>query len=157
MNIVSAKILKLLKESLGDARHINKFYMGNPRDLASADLPTIFVQPLSKEVEQLDNVNDLVTAEFMVGVAIDPAKYQNKDINEDMATKTLMEIEGGRNSDGTPVEDSVSYVMRNNFYMENTVIFQSHRSVWGEREITGGVAIEVHSYFTVRIKVNNQS
>jgi len=29
--------------------------------------------------------------------------------------------------------------------------------VWGEREVTGGVAKEIHIYFTVRVKIRNTS
>lgn len=155
MNIVASKIIELLKENLGDARSISRFYLGNPTELAQADLPAIFVQPLSKEVSQLDNVYDQIDGEFMIGVAVDVAKYQRKNLDEGTATKFLMEIEGGRNADGTPIENSVSYIMRHNFTLENTVVHQSNRTIWGEREITGGVAKEIHLYFTIRLKINN--
>ena len=155
MNVVGEKILELLRENLGEARNIKRFYLGNPDELASADLPAIFVQPLSKDVTQLDNVYDQAEGEFMIGVAVDPAKYQRKDLDEGTATKFLMEIEGGRNADGSPIKKSISYIMRHNFTLESTVVDQNHRSVWGERELTGGVAKEIHLYFTVRITINN--
>lgn len=157
MNIVAGKILELLRKNLGDEKHIKRFYFGNPIELASADLPAIFVQPLAKAVDQLDNVYDLMTGEFMIGVCVDPAKYQRKDLDEGTATRFLMEIEGGRDSNGDPIQASVTYVMRNHFTLENTVVHQEHRTVWGEREMTGGVAKEIHLYFTVKVKVKNTS
>jgi len=157
LNIIADKIIELLRKNLGEARHIKRFYLGNPLELASADLPAIFVQPLSKNVEQLDNVYDLMTGEFIIGVCVDPAKYQRKDLDEGTAERFLMEIEGGRDSDGNPIESSITYVMRNHFTLENTVVYQEHRTVWGEREMTGGVAKEIHSYFTVKIKIKNTS
>ena len=149
MNIVADKIIEVLKENLSDARHIVKFYLGDPEELASADLPCIFVQPLSKSIDQLDNVNDKVVGEFIIGVCIDPAKYQRKDLNEGTADRFLMEIEGGRDSDGNPIQASVSYVMRNNFTLDGAIMHQEHQTVWGERELAGGTAKEIHMYFTI--------
>ena len=157
MNIIADKILELLRENLGTPRNIKRFYLGNPLELATADLPAIFVQPLRKAVEQLDNVYDQITCDFLIGVCVDPASYQKKDLNEATAERFLMEIEGGRNSDGTPIQNSVNYVMRNNFTLENTVVYQENDTVWGERELTGGVAKEIHIYFTVKAKVRNTS
>ena len=157
MNIIADKIIELLRENLGEARHIKRFYLGNPLELASADLPAIFVQPLSKDVEQLDNVYDLATCEFLIGVCIDPAKYKGKKADEGTAERFLMEIEGGRDSDGNAIETSITYVMRNNFTLENTVVHQSNNTIWGEREMTGGTAKEIHLYFTVKIKIRNTS
>jgi len=157
MNILADKILELLRENLTDSRQIKRFYLGNPQELASADLPAIFVQPLRKSVEQLDNVYDQMTCEFIIGVCVDPAKYQRKDLDEGTAERFLTEIEGGRNEDGTPIENSITYVMRNNFTLENTAVYQEHETVWGEREMTGGTAKEIHLYFTIKVKVRNTS
>jgi len=114
-------------------------------------------EQLAKDVEQLDNVYDLATCEFLVGVCIDPAKYKGKKADEGTAERFLMEIEGGRDSDGNVIETSVTYVMRNNFTLENTVVHQSNNTIWGEREMTGGTAKEIHLYFTVKIKIKNTS
>lgn len=157
MNIVADKILELLREELSESRNIKDFFLGNPEELATSQLPCIFVQPLAKNVEQLDNVYDLETEEFLIGVCVDPATYLKRDLHEGTAERFLMEIEGGRNADGSPITTSVSYVMRNHFTLENTVVYQEHRTVWGEREITGGVAKEIHLYFTLKVKVNNTS
>jgi len=155
MNILADKILELLKEELSDSRQIKRFYLGNPIELAVADLPAIFVQPLRKSVEQLDNVYDLMTCEFLIGVCVDPAKYQRKDLDEGTAERFLMEIEGGRNADNTPITKSVTYVMRNHFTLEATSVYQEQATVWGEREMTGGVAKEIHLYFTIKVKIKN--
>ena len=149
--------MELLRKNLGDARHIKRFYLGNPAEFARADLPCIFVQPTLKEVTQLDNVYDLMTCEFLVGVCVDPASYQRKNLSEATAERFLMEIEGGRDSDGDAIQASVTYVMRNHFTLEDTVVHQEHRTVWGEREFTGGVAKEIHMYFTVKVKIKNTS
>jgi len=155
MNIIADKIIELLRKNLGEARQIKRFYLGNPTELANADLPAIFVQPLAKEVEQLDNVYDEMTSEFVIGVCVDPAKYQKKDADEGTAERFLMEIEGGRDSDGDVITTSVTYIMRNHFTLENTVVHQSQRTLWGERELTGGVAKEIHIYFTIKAKIKN--
>jgi hypothetical protein len=155
MNIIADKILELLKEELSIPRNIKRFFLGNPQEIASSELPMMFVQPLAKTVEQLDNMWDLETCEFIIGICVDPAAYQKKDFNEATAERFLMEIEGGRNTDGTPIQNSVSYVMRHHFTLENTVVYQDHRAIWGEREMTGGVAKEIHLYFTLKVKVNN--
>ena len=157
MNKMADKIIELLRENLGSARGIVRFYLGNPVELASADLPAIIVQPLSKSIDQLDNVYDEMIGEFMIGVCIDPAKYLKKDLDEGTAERFLMEIEGGRDTNNDPIQTSITYVMRNHFTLENTVVHQSHRTIWGEREIAGGVAKEIHIYFTVRVKVKNTS
>jgi len=155
MNILGDKIIELLREQLSDSRQIKRFYLGNPTELATADLPAIFVQPLRKSVEQLDNVYDLMICEFLIGVCVDPAKYQKKDLDEGTAERFLMEIEGGRNSDNTPITNSVTYVMRNHFTLEGTSVYQEQATVWGEREMTGGVAKEIHLYFTIKVKIKN--
>jgi len=157
MNIIADKIIELLKEELGEARNIKRFNLGNPEELATSELPCIFVQPLSKSVEQLDNSLDLVTCEFMIGVCVDPATYQKRNLKEATAERFLMEIEGGRNTDGSPITASVTYVMRNHFTLENTAVYQESRTVFGEREVTGGVAKEIHLYFIIKVKVNNAS
>jgi hypothetical protein len=157
MNILVDKIIETLQAQLKDSRGIARFYFGNPEDLASADLPCIFVQPLSKKEEQLDNVYDLVTAEVMIGVCVDVGKYSRKNTNEGTAERFLSEIEGGRNTDGTPIQKSVTYVLRNLFTLEGTVLYQEQNTVWGERELTGGVAKEIHMYFTFKYKVRNTS
>jgi len=157
MNIIADKIIELLRKNLGGERNIKRFYLGNPDELASADLPAIFVQPLAKATEQLDNVYDQMTGEFIIGVCVDPAKYKRKDLDEGTAERFLMEIEGGRESNGDPIQASVTYIMRNHFTLENTVVFQEHRTAWGERKFTGGVAKEIHLYFTVRVKTKNTS
>lgn len=157
MNKIADKIIELLRENLGDARGIKKFYLGNPENLASADLPAIFVQPLTKDITQLDNVYDEMTCRFIIGVCVDEGKYQRKELDEGTASRFLMEIEGGRDSDGNPIETSLTYVLRNHFTMENTVVYQEHETVWGEREMTGGTAKEIHMYITVKVKVKNTS
>lgn len=157
MNIVCDKILELLREELGESRNIKKFFLGNPEEIATSELPCIFVQPIAKDVEQLDNFWDLMTCQVMIGVCVDPASYQKKDLNEATAERFLMEMEGGRNADGTPNVLSVTYVMRHHFTLENTVVYQDQRTVWGEREMTGGVAREIHLYFTLKVKINNTS
>jgi len=157
MNIITDKIIELLRKNLGDARNIKRFYFGNPTELAQADLPCIFVQPISKNVTQLDNVYDEMTCRFMIGVCVEEGKYARKNLGEGTATRFLMEIEGGRDSDNNPIETSVTYVMRNNFTLENTVVYQEQESIWGERSMTGGVAKEIHVYFTVRVKIKNTS
>ena len=155
MNILADKIVELLKEHLAEARQIKRFYLGNPTELALADLPCIFVQPLRKSVEQLDNGYDQMTCEFIVGVCVDPAKYQRKDMNEATAERFLMEIEGGRNADNSAITTSVTYIMRNHFTLENTAVYQDQETAWGERELTGGVAKEIHIYFTIKVKIRN--
>jgi len=155
MNILVDKIINVLKEHLKSERHIQRFYFGNPEELANADLPCIFVQPLSKAVEQLDNVNDLVTADVMIGVCVEYGKYARKSLDEGTADRFLTEIEGGRNADFTPIISSVSYVLRNHFTLEGTVLYQEQNTAWGEREMTGGVAKEIHMYFTFKYKVKN--
>jgi len=157
MNILADKIIELLKEHLKEPRGIKRFYFGNPEELASVDLPCIFVQPLSKSIEQLDNVYDLMTANIMVGVCIEIGKYQRKNQNEGTAERFLAEIEGGRNADNTPIENSVTYILRNHFTMEGTALYQEQNTAWGEREMTGGVAKEIHMYFTFKVKVRNTS
>ena len=157
MNILADKIVELLREHLAESRQVKRFYLGNPIELAVSELPAIFVQPLRKSVEQLDNVYDQMTCDFIIGVCVDPAKYQRKDLNEGTAERFLMEIEGGRNTDGTPIEQSVTYVMRNHFTLENTAVYQEQDTVWGEREMTGGVAKEIHMYFTIKVKIRNTS
>jgi len=155
MNLIADKIIELLRKNLGDARNIKRFYLGNPDELAKADLPAIFVQPLSKEITQLDNVYDEMRGRFIIGVCVEEGKYARKDLDEGTATRFLMEIEGGRDSDGDPIQTSITYIMRNHFTLENTVVYQDHETVWGERPMTGGVAKEIHVYFTVKVKVKN--
>ena len=155
MNIITSKIIELLRNNPRDSRNIKRFYFGNPVELASADLLAIFVQPLSKEVNQLDNVNDEITGRILIGVCIDPAQYEGKKTDEATAERFLSEIEGGRNPDGSPIKNSIMYVLRNNFTLEGTSINQSHETIWGEREMTGGVAKEIHIYITVKAKVKN--
>jgi len=155
MNLIADKIIELLRKNLGDARNIKRFYLGNPDELAKADLPAIFVQPLSKDITQLDNVYDEMRGRFIIGVCVEEGKYARKDLDEGTATRFLMEIEGGRDSDGDPIQTSITYIMRNHFTLENTVVYQDHETVWGERPMTGGVAKEIHVYFTVKVKVKN--
>jgi hypothetical protein len=45
--------------------------------------------------------------------------------------------------------------MRNNFTLEGAVVYQENETVWGERELTGGTAKEIHMYFTIKAKVRN--
>ena len=155
MNIIASKIIEILREGLSTQRGIQTFYIGNPNDLAAADLPCIFVTPQTKTIEQLDNVHDLITGVFVIGVCVDPSKYASKDPDVDKAGMFLMEIEGGRDADGDPLPHSLAYVLRHNFTLDNAVLHQEHRTVWGEREMAGGVAQEIHCYFTVRQKVRN--
>jgi len=155
VNIIASKIIELLKENLGEARGIKRFYLGNPEELAKADLPAIFVQPISKDITQLDNVYDEMTGRFMIGVCVEEGKYARKNLDEGTATRFLMEIEGGRDSDSNAIETSITYIMRNHFTLENTVVYQEHETMWGERPMTGGVAKEIHTYFTVKVKVKN--
>ena len=155
MNILADKIIELLREHLAEPRQIKRFYLGNPTELALADLPCIFVQPLRKSVEQLDNVYDQMTCDFIIGVCVEPGKYQRKDINEATGERFLMEIEGGRNADSMPITTSVTYVMRNHFTLEDTAVYQEQETAWGEREMTGGVAKEIHMYFIIKVKIRN--
>lgn len=155
MNIIADQIIKTLRENLGSARSIKRFYLGNPLELAASELPAIFVQPLTKNITQLDNAYDLVTAEFIIGVCVDPAKYQRKDLDEGTAERFLMEIEGGRDTANNPLQTSVTYVMRNHFTLEGAIVYQDNNTVWGEREMAGGTAKEIHMYFTIKYKVKN--
>jgi len=155
MNIIADKIIELLRKNLGNARNISRFYLGNPEELAKADLPAIFVQPISKNITQLDNVYDEMTCRFLIGVCVEEGKFARKNLSEGTATRFLMEIEGGRDSSNDPIETSITYIMRNHFTLENTVVYQEHETLWGERLMTGGVAKEIHTYFTVKVKVKN--
>ena len=159
MNLISDNILEILKDNL-DGRGIRTFRLGNPIDIGKTTLPMIYVQPLEERVETLDTAHDTKIMDFQIGVLVDPAteyKKSKKGVVENAGDRWLMEIISGRNDDGSPMTDTISYVLRNNWTMEGVVFYQESRTVYGVREVPDAYYAEVHFFITARASVVNFS
>jgi len=159
MNLVSDKILKLLQENMV-SRGIRTFRLGNPLDVGKSELPMIFVQGLEERVTSLDTSHDVKEMDFQIGVIIDPAtEYlkSKKGTPESAGDRFLMEIVSGRNDDGTPMKNTISYILRNNWSMEGVSFYQESRTVYGVREVPDAFYKEVHYFITAKASVVNSS
>ena len=156
MNIVGDKIIELLQESL-TGRDIRTFRIGNPTDIGKSQLPMVFVQALSENVNALDNSHDIKEMEFQIGVIVDPAmEYgKSKSVTENAGDRLLMEIISGRNDDTTPMTNTISYVLRNHWSMEGVSFYQQNRTVYGVREVPNAFYKEVHFFITAKASVTN--
>lgn len=135
MNLIANKVVELLQENL-TGRGIRTFRLGNPVDVGKSELPMVFVQGLEERVTSLDTANDVKEIDFQIGVIIDPAmefKKSEKGIKESAGDRLLMEIISGRNSDGSPMTNSISYILRNNWTMDGVAFYQESRTVYGVR------------------------
>jgi len=159
MNLIANKVVELLQENL-TGRGIRTFRLGNPVDVGKSELPMVFVQGLEERVTSLDTANDVKEIDFQIGVIIDPAmefKKSEKGIKESAGDRLLMEIISGRNSDGSPMTNSISYILRNNWTMDGVAFYQESRTVYGVREVPNTYYKEVHYFITARASVANSS
>lgn len=157
MNLVSDKILDILKENL-TGRGIRTYRLGNPNDIGKSELPMVYIQPLEERVTSLDTAFDQKEVDFQIGVILDPAteyKKSKKGLPENAGDRWLMEIISGRNDDGTPMENTISYVLRNNWTMDGVSFYQESRTVYGVREVPDAFYKEVHFFITARASVSN--
>ena len=156
MNIIADKIIELLQENL-TSRGIRTYRIGNPTDIGKSQLPLLFVQALSESVTSLDTSHDIKEMEFQIGVIVDPAmEYgKTKRVPENAGDRLLMEIISGRNSDGTPMTNTISYVLRNNWSMEGVSFFQQSRTIYGVREVPNAFYKEVHYFITAKCSVTS--
>lgn len=155
MNIVADKILEILQTGLV-SRGVKTFRLGNPTDVAKSDLPMVFVQALEERVIILDSANDEKHMDFLIGVIIDPAQELGKvekGKKERAGDRFLIEIISGRNSDGTPMEDTVSYQLRYNWTMDGVIFHQESRTAHGVREVPNAYYKEVHYFITAKAAV----
>lgn len=159
MNLTADKIIKLLQENL-TSRGIRTFRLGNPIDVGKSELPMIFVQGLEERVTALDTAHDVKEIDFQIGVIVDPATQylqSKKGTPESAGDRLLMEIISGRNDDGTPMTDTISYILRNNWTMEGVSFYQESRTVYGVREVPEAFYKEVHYFITAKSAVANSS
>lgn len=157
MNIVTDKLIELLQDNL-TSRGIRTFRIGNPVDVGKSQLPLIFVQGLEERVTSLDSANDIKEMDFQIGVIVDPAQTYGKTtagIKETSGDRLLMEIISGRNSNNTPMTDSISYILRHNWTMDGVVFTQESRTVYGVREVLDAFYKEVHYFITAKASVSN--
>lgn len=132
--------------------------MGNPTDVAKSQLPLVFVQALSENVTALDSSHDIKEMEFQIGVIVDPAmEYgkSSKGVQENAGDRLLMEIIAGRNANGTPMENTISHILRNNWSMDGVTFYQASRTVYGVREVPDAFYKEVHYFTTAKASVTN--
>jgi hypothetical protein len=157
MNRVSDKLIELLQENL-KGRGIRTFRLGNPTDVGKSQLPLIFVQGLEERVTTLDSANDIKEMDFQIGVIVDPAVtygQSERGVQESSGDRLLMEIISGRNTDNTPMTDSISYILRHNWTMDGVLFTQESRTVYGVREVTDAFYKEVHYFITARASVTS--
>lgn len=155
MNLTTDKIIETLRDGL-TSRNIQTYRIGNPLDFAKSDLPLIYVQALEDRVTQFDNVTDQKEMDFQIGVIIDPSKEfgkSEKGVKEVAGDRFLMEITDGRNSDGTPMTDTIAHLLRDSWSLEGTIFFQEHRTLYGVREQPDAYYKEVHFLVTARAAV----
>jgi hypothetical protein len=159
MNIISDKLLSILEANLA-SRGIRKYQLGNPIDIGKSQMPLLFVQPLEERVSALDSAHDIKEIDFQIGVIADPAmeyKKSKEGFEEVAGERFLMEIISGRNDNGTPMTDTISYILRNNWTMDNVVFYQESRTVYGVRygnEADNTFYKEVHYFITAKASVN---
>ena len=157
MNIVVDKLVELLQENL-TGRGIRTYRIGNPVDVAKSQLPLVFVQALEERVTSLDTSHDIKDMEFQIGVIVDPAMEYGKSkkgIQENAGDRLLMEIIAGRNDDRTPMTNTISYILRNNWSMDGVSFYQESRTVYGVREEQEAFYKEVHYFATARASVTS--
>jgi hypothetical protein len=156
MNIIADKLIELLQENL-IGRDIRTYRIGNPTDIGKSQMPLLFVQALSESVTSLDTAHDIKEMEFQIGVIIDPAMEYGKArrVPENAGDRLLMEIISGRNSDKTPMTNTISYILRNNWTMEGVSFYQQSRTVYGVREVPDAFYKEVHYFITARCAVTS--
>ena len=158
MNIISDKLLLILQDNL-TGRGVRTFRLGNPVDVGRSELPMVFVQPLEERVTTLDSAHDTKEMDFQIGVIVDPAtefKKTDKGLEETAGDRWLMEIVSGRNSDGSPMTNTISYILRNNWTMGGVTFYQDNRTVYGVREVADAFYKEVHFFITAKSSVVNK-
>jgi len=159
MNLITDKILEILEANL-TGRGIRAYKFGNPIDIGKTELPMIYVQPLEERVRALDTAYDIKEGDFQIGVIVDPAteyKKSKKGLKENAGDRWLTEIVSGRNDDGTPMTNTISYILRNNWTMEGTVFYQESRATHGVRDVPDAFYREVHFFITAKSSVINSS
>lgn len=134
--------------------------MGNPVDVGKSELPLLFVQPLEERVTALDTANDIKDIDFQIGIIMDPSAEfgkSDKEVKEIAGDRFLMEIISGRKSNGTPMTNTISYILRNNWTMGGVAFYQESRTVYGVREVPDAYYKEVHYFITAKASVANSS
>jgi len=117
----------------------------------------IYVQALEERTDQLDNVTDEKAMDFQIGVIIDPSQQygrSEKGKKETPGDRLLMEITDGRNEDGSPMTDTIAYILRNGWTLSGTIFYQEHRVLYGVRETPGTYYKEVHFLITAKASVS---
>jgi len=128
--------------------------------VGKSEIPMVYVQGLEENVSSLDTANDIKEMDFQIGVIVDPASEigkSDRDVKEVAGDRLLMEIISGRNSDGSPMTNTISYILRNNWNMNGVVFHQGSRTVYGIREVTDAFYKEVHYFITAKASVTNFS
>ena len=128
--------------------------------MGKSEIPMVYVQGLEENVSSLDTANDIKEMDFQIGVIVDPASEigkSDRDVKEVAGDRLLMEIISGRNSDGSPMTNTISYILRNNWTMNGVVFHQGSRTVYGIREVTDAFYKEVHYFITAKASVTNFS
>ena len=157
MNLVADKIVEILQENLV-GRGIRTFRLGNPVDVGKSEIPLLFVQGLEERVTSLDTANDIKEMDFQIGIIMDPSAEfgkTDKEVKEVAGDRFLMEIISGRNSDGTPMTNTISYILRNNWTMDGVAFYQESRTVHGVREVPDTFYKEVHYLITAKASVSS--
>jgi len=156
MNIIADKLIELLQKHL-IGRNIRTYRIGNPTDVGKSQLPMLFVQALEERVTTLDTSHDIKEMDFQIGIIVDPAlEYgKAKRVPENAGDRLLMEIVSGRNADGTPMTNTISYILRNHWTMEGVSFYQQSRTVYGVREEPNAFYKEVHFFITAKCAVTS--
>ena len=154
MNLIIDKIVEIFQENL-IGRNIRTYRVGNPTDIGKSQLPMVYVQALSETVTALDSSHDIKEMEIQIGVIVDPAmEYgKHKRVQENAGDRLLMEIVSGRNTDNTPMTNTVSYILRHNWTMDGVTFYQEDRTMYGVREEPEAFYKEVHFFVKAKCSV----
>lgn len=116
------KVTELLKDNFGD--YFKAYFEGDPLDIPESLLPCIVVEKLNGPVSQtmtgIDNLNSTILIKVIHNKKDDfGAPNGEVDLTE---RKTRLMIEGRDATTGYYATNSILYILRHNFTLDNTVV-----------------------------------
>lgn len=147
MQIIIDQIIDKLKENFGT--EIKQFYQGDPIAVPASNLPCIYVEADGSDVSAGATGTDEILHSIAIGVIIDKRSEINRNADEQVSHRKLIEITQNRNASGTYKDNTIFGILRKYFTLSNTINNQLLRVEYGIRE--RGDLITAEARITARI------
>jgi len=116
-----------LKAQLGN--RIKHFHLDDPMLVNLSSMPCIAITPVITNIEVADTSRDKYTHDVDIFVIISALTELKRNPNEMVGMQFLTKIAEEKDSDGTPLPNTIIYALRNDLELANNLFIENAGSI----------------------------